>query len=111
MRCSSAARSRLTSAAGPGSRHAWFSPCTPYSGTPWSPQAKLVKVPVLNGLTVLQARAVLKTPVVHSLRPTSYVLALCLGLWRGELFGLRWVDVDPDDKRNALRRLGDGFQS
>ncbi|MGW2147192.1 tyrosine-type recombinase/integrase [Nonomuraea bangladeshensis] len=60
--------------------------------------AKLVKVPVPKykvnrGLTVPQARAVLKAARDHRLY-ALYVLALCLGLRRGELLGLRWTDVD-----------------
>ncbi|GAA2614404.1 tyrosine-type recombinase/integrase [Actinomadura fulvescens] len=59
--------------------------------------AKLVKVStpkyrVNRGLSVDQARAVLqaaKDERLHAL----YVLALCLGLRRGELLGLRWDDV------------------
>jgi len=60
--------------------------------------AKLVKVPVPKykvnrGLTVPQARAVLKAGRDHRLY-ALYVLALCLSLRRGELLGLRWTDVD-----------------
>lgn len=55
--------------------------------------AKLVKVPVPKykvnrGLTMPQARAVLKAAEEHRLS-ALYVLALCLGLRRGELLGLR----------------------
>jgi integrase len=60
--------------------------------------AKLVKVPVPKykvnrGLTVPQSRMVLKAAHEHRLS-ALYVLALCLGLRRGELLGLRWVDID-----------------
>ncbi|MFL6053319.1 MAG: site-specific integrase [Actinoallomurus sp.] len=59
--------------------------------------AKLVKVTtpkykVNRGLTVDQARDVLKAAEGERLY-ALYVLALCLGLRRGELFGLRWEDV------------------
>jgi integrase len=60
--------------------------------------AKLVKVPtpkykVNRGLAVEQARAVLRAAEGERLY-ALYVLALCLGLRRGELLGLRWEDVD-----------------
>lgn len=60
--------------------------------------AKLVtvstpKYKINRGLTVAQARAVLKAARDERLY-ALYVLALCLGLRRGELLGLRWDDVD-----------------
>jgi integrase len=60
--------------------------------------AKLVKVTtprykVNRGLTVDQARDVLKSAQGERLY-ALYVLALCLGLRRGELFGLRWDDIN-----------------
>jgi integrase len=60
--------------------------------------AKLVKVTtpkykVNRGLTVDQARDVLKAAKDERLY-ALYVLALCLGLRRGELFGLRWQDIE-----------------
>lgn len=60
--------------------------------------AQLVKVSapkykVNRGLTVNQARRVLKVARGERLY-ALYVLALCLGLRRGELLGLRWTDVD-----------------
>ncbi|MEU6414684.1 site-specific integrase [Microbispora sp. NPDC046933] len=61
--------------------------------------AKLVKVSppkyykVNRGLTVPQARALLKAAQGHRLG-ALYVLAVCLGLRRRELLGLRWEDVD-----------------
>lgn len=76
--------------------------------------AKLVKVPVPTykvnrGLTVAQARAVLQaaaTDRFHAL----YVLALYLGLRRGELLGLRWVDIDLNAENlevvQTLQRVG-----
>lgn len=62
--------------------------------------AKLVKVSVPKyrvnrGLTVAEARRVLKVAVDERLY-ALYVLALCLGLRRGELLGLRWSDIDLD---------------
>ncbi|MGK5557677.1 tyrosine-type recombinase/integrase [Actinomadura kijaniata] len=59
--------------------------------------AKLVtiaapKYKVNRGLTVDQARDVLKAAKDERLY-ALYVLALCLGLRRGELLGLRWQDV------------------
>ncbi|GAA4899888.1 tyrosine-type recombinase/integrase [Streptomonospora salina] len=62
--------------------------------------AKLVKVSpprygVNRGLDVPEAKRLLKVSAddrFHAL----YVLALCLGLRRGELLGLRWEDVDLD---------------
>lgn len=60
--------------------------------------AKLVKVTtpkykVNRGLTVDEARRVLKVARDERLY-ALYVLALCLGLRRGELLGLRWTDVN-----------------
>ncbi|GLZ08865.1 site-specific integrase [Actinomadura sp. NBRC 104412] len=59
--------------------------------------AKLVTVTtpqykVNRGLTVDQARDVLKAARGERLY-ALYVLALCLGLRRGELLGLRWQDI------------------
>ena len=45
------------------------------------------------GLTVPQARAVLAAAYDEPLC-ALYVLALCLGLRRGVLLGLRWANVD-----------------
>ncbi|GAA3952622.1 site-specific integrase [Actinomadura viridis] len=50
------------------------------------------KYKVNRGLTVDQARAVLKA-AEHERLYAMYVLALCLGLRRGELLGLRWEDI------------------
>jgi integrase len=60
--------------------------------------AKLVpvtvpKYKVNRGLTVADARRVLKVAADERLY-ALYVLALCLGLRRGELLGLRWSDID-----------------
>jgi integrase len=65
--------------------------------------AKLVRVPapgykVNRGLTVPQAKATLKAAAAHRLT-ALYVLALYLGLRRGELLGLRWEDVDLDESK------------
>ncbi|WP_245765209.1 tyrosine-type recombinase/integrase [Nonomuraea jiangxiensis] len=70
--------------------------------------AKLVKVlvpkyKVNRGLTVPQARAVLKAARSHRLY-ALYVLALCLGLRRGELLGLRWTDVDLEAAKLEVTR-------
>ncbi|WP_208862953.1 tyrosine-type recombinase/integrase [Micromonospora chersina] len=56
-----------------------------------------------QGLAILQAQRLLET-----VRPTRwyslYVLALMLGLRRGELLGLRWSDVDLDRKTLTVRQ-------
>jgi integrase len=62
--------------------------------------AKLVLVPaprykINRGLAAQQAKATLKAADGHRLC-ALYVLALFLGLRRGELLGLRWQDVDLD---------------
>ena len=62
--------------------------------------ARLVQVPaprykVNRGLSVQQAKAVMAAAADHRLS-ALYVLALYLGLRRGELLGLRWQDVDLD---------------
>ena len=76
--------------------------------------AKLVKVTapsyqINRGLTASQARAVLNAAHSHRLG-ALYVLALYLGLRRGELFGLRWQDIDLGDERlevsQNLQRVG-----
>jgi len=64
---------------------------------------KLVKVTtpkykVNRGLTTVQARAALRAAADHRLY-SLYVLALCLGLRRGELLGLRWEDIDLDTEK------------
>jgi integrase len=65
--------------------------------------AKLVQVSaprykVNRGLTAHQAKAVMAAAAGHRLS-ALYVLALYLGLRRGELLGLRWQDVDLDDAK------------
>ncbi|WP_405142448.1 site-specific integrase [Sphaerisporangium sp. NBC_01403] len=79
---------------------------------------KLVKVPVPKykvnrGLTVSQARAVLKAARSHRLYALC-VLAVCLGLRRGELLGLRWEDVDLDGEKlevvQTLQRVASRLQ-
>jgi integrase len=76
--------------------------------------AKLVKVTtpkytVNRGLSITQARRVLRAAQGERLC-ALYVLALCLGLRRGELLGLRWDDVDLDtgtlEVVQALQRVG-----
>ncbi|WP_046469412.1 tyrosine-type recombinase/integrase [Allosalinactinospora lopnorensis] len=80
--------------------------------------AKLVKVSpprygVNRGLDVPQAKRLLKVARedrFHAL----YVLALCLGLRRGELLGLRWADIDLEAGRlevvQTLQRVGGRLQ-
>jgi integrase len=70
--------------------------------------AKLVKVSgpsydVNRGLTVEQARKLLAAAEDDRLH-ALYVLALMLGLRRGELLGLHWSDVDLDAGTLAVRR-------
>jgi integrase len=76
--------------------------------------AKLVQVPaprykINRGLTTQQARATLKAATEHRLA-ALYVLALFLGLRRGELVGLRREDVDLDratlEVVQTLQRVG-----
>ncbi|MFD7729683.1 tyrosine recombinase XerC [Kitasatospora phosalacinea] len=62
--------------------------------------AKLVQVPTPEygtgkGLTVPQARLLLRTAAADRLH-ALYVLALAMGLRRGELLGLHWAAVDLD---------------
>jgi hypothetical protein len=80
--------------------------------------AKFVKVmtpkfKVNRGLTTAQARTVLRAAADHRLH-ALYVLALPLGLRRGELLGLRWVDVDLDGEKleivQALQCVGGRLQ-
>lgn len=75
--------------------------------------AKLVKITgpeyrIDRGLTVDQARVLLRAARDHRLY-ALYVLALYLGLRRGELLGLRWADVDLDggvlEVRQTLQRV------
>ncbi len=70
--------------------------------------AKLVKISgpsyqVNRGLTVAEARELLRAAEGDRLR-ALYVLALFLGLRRGELLGLRWDDVDLDAGSLTIRR-------
>jgi len=76
--------------------------------------ARLVKVAVPRyqvnrGLTTAQPRAVLRAATAHRLG-TLYVLALYLGLRRGEQLGPRWQDVDLDQAKlevsQTLQRVG-----
>lgn len=75
---------------------------------------KLVRVPapsyeVGTGLSADQARAILQRFETDRLL-ALYVLALTLGLRKGELLGLRWVDVDFEagevHVRQAAQRVG-----
>src|SRR5712691_648321 len=56
-----------------------------------------------------EVRAALRAAADHRLY-SLYVLALCLGLRRGELLGLRWVDIDLDGEKlevvQTLQRVG-----
>ena len=76
--------------------------------------AKLVQVStprykVNRGLTAQQAKATMAAAAGHRLS-ALYVLALYLGLRRGELLGLRWQDIDLDGAKlevvNTLQRVG-----
>ena len=76
--------------------------------------AKLVQVSaprykVNRGLTAQQAKATMAAAAGHRLS-ALYVLALYLGLRRGELLGLRWQDVDLDEAKlevvHTLQRVG-----
>ena len=76
--------------------------------------AKLVQVStprykVNRGLTTQQAKATVAAAAGHRLS-ALYVLALYLGLRRGELLGLRWEDIDLDGAKlevvQTLQRVG-----
>jgi integrase len=76
--------------------------------------AKLVQVSgpsydIDRGLSVAQARKLLEAAYSDRLY-ALYVLALHLGLRRGELFGLRWEDINLDngvlEVRRSLQRVG-----
>ena len=64
---------------------------------------------VNRGLTVQQAKATMAAAAGHRLS-ALYVLALYLGLRRGELLGLRWQDIDLDEAKleivHTLQRVG-----
>jgi integrase len=69
---------------------------------------KLVRVPaphyeVGTGLSLAQARRLLVAVQGDRLRAV-YVLALSVGLRRGELLGLRWADVDLDGGELRVRQ-------
>ena len=79
--------------------------------------AKLVQVSaprykVNRGLTAQQAKATMAAASGHRLS-ALYVLALYLGLRRGELLGLRWPDVDLNEAKlevvHNLQRVGGIF--
>jgi integrase len=76
--------------------------------------AKLVQVPaprykINRGLATGQATATIQAAKGHRLA-ALYVLALFLGLRRGELLGLRWQDVDLEGAKlevvQTLQRVG-----
>lgn len=76
--------------------------------------ARLVKMPVPTykvnrGLTSPQAQALLRAAAPQRFG-ALYVLALYLGLRRGELLGLRWADVDLQSEKleviQTLQRVG-----
>ena len=71
-------------------------------------QVKTPRYDIGRGLSVDQARSLLKATKrdrFHAL----YVLAVYLGLRRGELLGLRWADIDLDERtltvRHTLQRV------
>jgi integrase len=72
-------------------------------------QVKTPKYDVGRGLSVEQARALLKATKADRFH-ALYVLAVYLGLRRGELLALRWSDIDLDDRaltvRHTLQRVG-----
>lgn len=85
--------------------------------------ARLVKITppkykVNRGLSVDQARDVLKTARGERLY-ALYALALCLGLRRGELLGLRWQDITfvscsacgEEDRGHCEQCDGSGIES
>ncbi|HEX6969657.1 MAG TPA: tyrosine-type recombinase/integrase [Micromonosporaceae bacterium] len=77
--------------------------------------ARLVQVEapdyeVGKGLTITQAQRLLET-VKPTRWHTLYLMALMLGLRRGELLGLRWSDIDLDNatltvRHNLVRAAG-----
>jgi len=64
---------------------------------------------VHRGLSADQASHLLKA-AAHDRLYALYVLALNLGLRRGEILGLRWEDIDFEDEtlavRHSLQRVG-----
>jgi integrase len=76
-------------------------------------QVTAPKYTVNRGLSIVQARRVLKAAKGERLY-ALYVLALCLGLRRGELLGLRWEDIDLDSGTlevvQTLQRVGDALR-
>ncbi len=57
----------------------------------------------MKTLDAAQARQFLKAAAADPLE-ALFVLAITAGLRQGELFGLRWADVDLDAKRLSVRR-------
>lgn len=72
-------------------------------------QVKTPKYEVGRGLSIEQARALLKATKADRFH-ALYVLAVYLGLRRGELLALRWSDIDLDEGaltvRHTLQRVG-----
>jgi integrase len=66
-------------------------------------QVTTPKYGIDRGLTVDQARALLDAAAGHRLY-ALVVLALYLGLRRGELLGLQWSDIDPARGTLTVRR-------
>lgn len=69
--------------------------------------AKLVRPPALDrperrALTIKEARALL-TSIRGDRLQALWVCALSLGLRRGELLGLRWIDIDQADQTVSVR--------
>jgi integrase len=76
--------------------------------------AKLVRVPaprykINRGLAAQQAKATLKAADGYRLY-ALYVLALFLGLRRGELLGPRWQDVDLDGAKLEVVQTPSGSE-
>ena len=66
-------------------------------------QMRSPRYEVGRGLSVAQARALLEAARAERLS-ALYVLAVYLGLRRGELLGLRWADVDVEQERLEVVR-------
>jgi integrase len=71
-------------------------------------QVKSPRYDVHRGLDADQARMLLKAARGNRLE-ALYVLALYLGMRRGELLGLRWSDIDWDRWDQPCKRHGDEF--
>lgn len=71
-------------------------------------QVKSPRYDVNRGLTADQAKALLKAAEKDRLK-ALYVLALYLGMRRGELLGLRWKDIDWDGWDEPCKEHADEF--